>query len=83
MGMSPKTARLHKTIPRDSSAALAKQSLTSSRPQGIFDPNFRKVGDFFENMFVGIEADAAKWGCQSPTRSLQSLHTSPAAISLL
>ncbi|KAL8797442.1 MAG: hypothetical protein Q9195_000258 [Heterodermia aff. obscurata] len=34
----------------------------SHGPQGIFDPNFRKVGDFFQNMFVGIEADAAKWG---------------------
>lgn len=35
-----------------------------SSPQGIFDPNFRKVADYFRNMFVGIEADAAKWGCE-------------------
>lgn len=31
---------------------------------GLFAPGFKKVGEFFENMWKDAEANREKWGCE-------------------
>lgn len=48
----------------------------SNHPLGPLAPGFKTTGDFFRDMFVEIEADAAKWGYLGKSNPLIELNPS-------
>lgn len=48
----------------------------SNHPAGPFAPGFKTTGDYFRDMFVEIEADAAKWGYLGRSNPLIELNPS-------